>query len=246
MKLASSPRRTRTSSEVEATNSNSDPSDSEKGQRKMKFSPPHVKSVKWRTIDQSFVTDLAVSKVGKDKVRSLSTDAVNNVAFGCYSVDELCYVLQDIGFEAKYPTKKKQLIKTIRSFLLSKSDLMHTADNEDVKPSSQGQGGLQSCEVVSTHVTGSSSDSDYACSRNPPTIASSSSVHHKSEVAAVMRRDIEDAEDSECTFVTECNSRLPDRLVSLNFFFSLFLLSYFLLRVDSNIFALNSNLFIIS
>jgi len=250
MKIASSQRRT--SAEVGATNSI--PSDCEKGQRKIKFSPPSVNSVKWRDIDQSFLTDLAASKVGKDKVCSLSTDAVNKVAFGCYSVDELCYVLQDIGFsEAPFPRKKKQLIKTIRSMCLDESDLIHTAtDNKDVKLSRSSQGGLpKSCEVSATNFTGSSSSSDsgYASERNLPTPASSSSVHHKSsvcEVTAVTHRGFEDAEDSEFTFVTECNSRLPDRLVSFTFFFSF----SFRFRIASfwsnmNFSALDSNLFII-
>ena len=90
MKIASSQR------SVAASAANRQPSNREKGQRKIKFVPPPVTSINWNAIDEPFLNGLAASKAGEDKVRSLSTDAVNKIAFGCYSAKDLCFILQGI------------------------------------------------------------------------------------------------------------------------------------------------------
>lgn len=130
MKIASSHRR------FAADAANSQPSKRENGLRKTKFSPPPVTSVNWRAVDQSVLTGLASSKVGEDKVRSLSTDAVNNIAYSCYSAKDLCFILQGMGYsDTPFPTKKKELIKTILSIRHDDTHLSNVRSAEDTKPS---------------------------------------------------------------------------------------------------------------
>ena len=157
MKIASSQR------SVAASAANRQPSNREKGQRKIKFVPPPVTSINWNAIDQPFLNGLAASKAGEDKVRSLSTDAVNKIAFGCYSAKDLCFILQGMGFsDTPFPTKKNELIKSILSIRLDESHLMHSRNNDDVKLSSKGESQSSrksSREVVTTPSSASASAS---------------------------------------------------------------------------------------
>lgn len=81
-----------------------------KGHRPPKFSAPPVTSVNWGSVGQTFLTELAASKVGGISNLPISTDAINKIAFGCYSAKELPFILQGLGFASDYAVKKKDLL----------------------------------------------------------------------------------------------------------------------------------------
>jgi hypothetical protein len=81
-----------------------------KGHRPPKFSAPPVTSVNWGSVGQTFLTELAASKVGGISNLPIATDAINKIAFGCYSAKELPFILQGLGFASDYAVKKKDLL----------------------------------------------------------------------------------------------------------------------------------------
>jgi len=83
-----------------------------KGFRRKKFNAPSVTSVRWGTVKQSFLTSLATDKLGSSDCLPNTAEEINSVAFGCYSVKELPFILQALGFNGDaYPVKKKDLVR---------------------------------------------------------------------------------------------------------------------------------------
>ncbi len=208
MKIATSHRR------AAAEAAHSQLSSREKGLRKTKFVPPPVTSVNWKAIEQSFLTGLASSKVGEDNLSSLSTDAINKIAFGCYSAKDLCFVLQGIGFsDAPFPTKKNQLIKTILSIRNDDTHLSRLPSGISTPPSSAA--------VASA-------------------VPSSSSLVSVSPQRRSIRGDSETAIKEEEKEIIDIDANASDRLVE--FIFSSF--EYLLFsRTYLNFFVSDANLF---
>lgn len=99
-----------------------------------RFSAPAVTRVKWSTIDQSFLTNMAADKLGSTSNLPSSTDEINKIAFGCYSGKDLPFILQAFGFSTasgeEFASTKKGLIKQAVATFNALTSMRNTASND--------------------------------------------------------------------------------------------------------------------
>lgn len=107
-----------------------------------RFSAPAVTRVKWASIDQTFLTNLATDKLGSTSKLPSSTDEINKIAFGCYSGKDLPFILQAFGFttssgEEFASTKKgliKQAIATFNALILMRNTASNDVQGSAARP----------------------------------------------------------------------------------------------------------------